>query len=70
MDPPKLLSQVVLSVLHVEFRLILTSLQELVVEQSMTWPEDSLSVPVVGCWGCRLLSTNLSSANLYMKPGN
>lgn len=39
MDPPKLLSQVVVSVVHVEFKLMFTSLQELVVAQSMTCPK-------------------------------
>ena len=46
-DPPKVLSQVVVSVTHVELRLMLTSLQEDVVEQSMTWPENLVSVPVM-----------------------
>ena len=49
MDPPKVLSQVVLSVTHVEFRLMLSSLQEAVVAQSMTWPEILLSVPMAIC---------------------
>ncbi len=70
MDPPKLLSQVVVSVVHVDFRLMLTSLQELAVEQSITWPEHSLSVSVVICCGGQLLCTNLSSANLRMQPGS
>ena len=40
---PKVLSQVVVSVVHDEFRLMLTSLQELVVAQSMTWPASFVS---------------------------
>ena len=35
-DPPKVLSQVVELVVQVEFRLMLTSAQELVVAQSIT----------------------------------
>ena len=50
MDPPKVLSQVMLSVTHVEFRLMSSSLQEAVVAQSMTWPEILLSVPMAICW--------------------
>lgn len=54
-DPPKSLSQVVVSVVHVEFKLTLTSLQELVVAQSMTWP-GNLSVVTLICWKIAALS--------------
>lgn len=52
MDPPKVLSQVVLSVTHVELRLMLSSLQEAVVEQSMTCPKESVVSPDCGLLGC------------------
>ena len=69
-DPPKLLSQVVVSVVHVEFRLMLTSLQELVVAQSMTWPGYSPLVIVVICCGSQLFYPYLNFASWHMQPGS
>lgn len=66
----KSLSQVVVVVVHDEFKLMRTSLQELVVAQSIAEPGKQLSATVLVNCGRRLHESYLNSAYRHMQPGN